>query len=129
VKYAHWYLLIIALVLFWISGWADYELQAFQHGWHGTGLIDMAARAPKWGWLDWIPHDGWHLVQTTLNTSLLIASSASVLFGVAVVSFLEEKIKMLRSVVAWYIAPLLAVFAFHALMRGASFSILYRLLN
>lgn len=120
-------LLALAFVLFLAGGVADYELQAYQHGWKPTGIADMNYRAPKLAdpW-DWIPRDAWHIAQTTRNTA---DKAGAVIAFLALAGLIPDAwTSRLRS---WmYLAILIVLmFAVAAIARGASFSLLYRLLN
>jgi hypothetical protein len=72
-SYTRFYLsLVVAVLLLLVHAHADYLLQAYQHGW--ATWLDLHGRAMKWPWyLDVIPRDLWHLVQTVRNMSVIIA--------------------------------------------------------
>jgi hypothetical protein len=64
--------LACAILLMLIHAHADYLLQAYQHGW--ATWLDLHGRAMKWPWyLDVLPRDLWHLVQSVRNLSVIVA--------------------------------------------------------
>ncbi len=71
-------MLALACVLMLVSHIADWQMQAEQHGWKGLWWVS-GYRAPKWGALDFIPHDPWHIAQTVRNWGQL---SACMMFGI-----------------------------------------------
>lgn len=58
-----------------VYAFADYLLQADQHGWDAPFALDASGR--KWGWLDFIPHDSWHAVQFVKNRMPCLAVFAA----------------------------------------------------
>jgi len=75
------FFLASALVLFLVHAHADYILQAYQHGW--WTWWDLHGRAAAWSWyLDVLPRDAWHLVQSIRNHTVIFAT----LFAVVSVS-------------------------------------------
>lgn len=67
-----YFALVIAIALMLIHAHADYLLQAYQHGW--ATWLDLHGRAMKWPWyLDLLPRDPWHLVQSVRNMSVIIS--------------------------------------------------------
>ncbi len=65
--------LVAALLLMLIHAHGDYLLQAYQHGW--VTWLDLHGRAMKWPWyLDVLPRDLWHAVQSLRNMSVIVAA-------------------------------------------------------
>ncbi|MBI5646676.1 MAG: hypothetical protein HY962_07065 [Ignavibacteriae bacterium] len=120
------YIIIIGFVLLALGSFSDYELQAFQHGWQPTGLVDMAYRAPHWPWYaDWIPHDGWHVVQTIHNTADKFGAAVAALGLLGATTLLDRRAKPLRDVTIMF----LGLIAISAIARGLTFSLLLKALN
>lgn len=83
----------------------DFLYQADQHGWMNGFRLH---RGEKWPWYaDWIPHDPWHIVQTTRNMAQLAGATLITL------SVAHQ---------AWYIVPL-AVGASYACTRFLGFTL------
>jgi len=120
--------LLVGLVLFLLSNFADYQLQAEQHNWNGL-MWERYERAEKWPdpW-DAIPHDAWHVAQTVRNTCDKIAA---VFAFVAVMAFLNDEKRASRNWSIWVQMPIafIVMFIVYALSRGAAFSLPYRLWN
>ncbi|HOJ04087.1 MAG TPA: hypothetical protein PK916_08790 [Bacteroidota bacterium] len=69
----------IGVLLMALYNHADFLWQAEMHVW--PAWLDLTHRAPHWPWyLDWIPHDGWHVVQSIKNHAALLGS-ALVFYG------------------------------------------------
>lgn len=92
---------VLVVVLLFLHHFADFLLQAHQHGWldpksipsgdpllgkwvlltevYGVSKVRTIAQwklrqGKKWAWyLDWIPHDEWHIVQTLRNNTIWVA--------------------------------------------------------
>lgn len=80
-----WWMMAIAFVLFLIHAHADYLLQAYQHGW--WTWWDLHGRAAEWPWyLDILPRDDWHLVQSVRNHTVIFATLFTVM-SISGVSF------------------------------------------
>jgi hypothetical protein len=95
-------MIYIAVIFFLIHNHADFLLQAYQHGW--KTYWKLYALAPKWDWwLDWIPHDSWHIVQWIRN--------ASVIAGTAICVYEYQS--------WWFVIP----FVLYSITRGIGFSI------
>jgi len=119
-------LLIAGLLLFLLANFADYQLQAEQHGWNGL-LWERYERAPHWpDPFDAIPHDAWHVAQTIRNTFDKIA--AVMIFGAAWL-FAEDWMKRRYPFVWLWGVGFIAMFAVYAITRGIAFSLVYRVLN
>lgn len=70
-KRTYWFL-ALAFIVFLIHAHADYLMQAYQHGW--WTWWDLHGRAATWPWyLDVLPRDAWHLVQSIRNHTELFA--------------------------------------------------------
>lgn len=138
------YRFLVATALLLLAGWADYELQAFQHGWAPTGVADMSWRAPKWICqvfgvsvsLDFIPHDPWHIAQSIRNIGM-IAGPMCIVFWYARSFperapghpyFWQPRFSAFMFRYRYYLV-FAAAFALHAVTRGVTFSLLYRILN
>jgi Leu/Phe-tRNA-protein transferase len=65
---------IASAVLMLVHNHADYLLQAYQHGW--WTWLDLHGRAAPWPWyLDVLPRDLWHLVQSIRNHSAILGAA------------------------------------------------------
>ena len=65
---------IVAIILLCAGNFADYCLQAFQHGW-AWQPFDLAPRSAKHPWyLAWLPPDAWHLAHTVMISGFLLAA-------------------------------------------------------
>lgn len=113
----------IALLLFVLHGAADYQLQAEQHGWGGL-LWERFARAPHWPWyIDWMPHDAWHITQMLWNLSFLAGVVAACEVArrhvMAYTLFLRASVA-LQFGAAWLL---------YIVGRGIGFSLPYHVMN
>ncbi len=119
---------VIGFVLFLIANFADYQLQAEQHGWNGL-LWERYHRADKWpDPFDWIPHDAWHVAQTVRNTFDKIAAVLVFTGFVTLVDPFLRRIKLDRTVL-WWTLSIAGMFLLYAIARGLAFSLPYRLFN
>jgi hypothetical protein len=127
-----WLLLAVAMLLFLASNFADYELQAYQHGWEPTGIVDMHHRADKlpdpW---DWIPRDGWHVMQTIRNTCDKVGAALAFVGIIMFILYYYKDWCLDALLYEWrlYVFGLIGMYALAAITRGIAFSLPYRLLN
>jgi hypothetical protein len=98
------YQIIPAFVLLTVGHLADYLFQADAWGWRNP-LWENGYRAPKWGWLDWIPHDPLHIAQMVRNLAWIV--------GVFLLSRIDFP---------WY-WTLGTIIAVNAIARGIGFSV------
>jgi len=110
-KSERWKLYTGAAILL-LANYADYFYQADTHGWQNPLWVN-GTRAPKWGILDFIPHDGWHITQTISRAGLVYGS-------ILVWEGMDEY--------EWY-WRVLAVIGVNALTRGIGFSLTYKYFN
>ncbi len=71
---------LVAFALLVLSAHADYLYQAAAPGRAWWTWLDLTGRAAPWPWyIDWIPRDGWHIVQTIRNHAGTIGAVLSAL--------------------------------------------------
>lgn len=65
----------ITFILFWIAGVADFLVQSVWWGWVVPWGWKISSEAKKlvW-WLDWFPHDSWHVSQFIRNLFWIVGS-------------------------------------------------------
>jgi hypothetical protein len=66
----NWWIVAAGFGAFLVSNLADYQVQAEAHGWRGL-MWEANYRAPHWGILDFIPHDGYHVAMWLHNLGLI----------------------------------------------------------
>lgn len=117
-------LLAVAFVLYLVNAYADYEYQASLHGWNA--LLDLSYRAPKWGWLDFLPHDGWHIVQSIRNHSVIIATALA-----AIPLFvLASEIRWLKTRIAGvFAAMVIGCLLLYGAARALGFTLVYEVMQ
>lgn len=124
--------LLASIALFLLAGYADYELQAFQHGWNS--FLDLSARAPKWGMLDFIPHDAWHIAQWLRNLAMICAPIFVMRWYARTFNTLGQPTYWRTGWKAWMEYHrawmiFVAVLALYAMTRGLTFSLLYHVMR
>lgn len=70
IRFTAWFWIGALLLL--LYNHADFLYQAAI--WKWPAWLDLSYRAPKWGFWDFMPHDGWHIVQFVKNHSMLIGA-------------------------------------------------------
>lgn len=115
---------LAAVLLFLMHNHADYLLQAYQHGWETWW--DLHGRAVSWPWyLDVLPRDNWHLVQTIRNQSVI---AASMIGAVSMASLIDDNMRYPKSM--WHVLMVAATpFALYAITRAIAFSLIYAIMN
>ncbi len=117
-----WNAIIGAVLLFSVHASADYLLQGYQHHW--ATWLDLHGRAVEWPWyLDMLPRDLWHGVQSIRNHTSI---AATLLSAVAVALFVVAN--DVKSWQAWTLLVLLPE-ALYGLTRAVFFSLVKALLN
>lgn len=114
-------MLALALILLSLAQAADYFYQADLHGWYNPLWVN-GTRAPKWGWLDFIPHDGWHIAQTLRN----FGDAAGVTLACIAISSLLWHSPLALADIGYMIICLSLSLAVRALLRGLFFSLPYK---
>ena len=130
----------IVIALLSLHASADYLLQAYQHGW--STWWDLHGRAAAWPWyLDFLPRDAWHLVQSVRNHSVILAVAllARTLYRQhAAERFLWSRfgtwipgnsLTSVRGRIVWLCAEMLAPLALYGATRAVFFSVVKALLN
>lgn len=123
------FLAVIALFLYGASAFADFELQAYQHGWRATGWFDLTWRAAKlpdpW---DWIPRDTWHVMQMVRNLAGILATIVATAASLIIPATLERTTSRSHAWLYWVSAVAVSL-VLYAIAGGIFRSLPYRIMN